>query len=187
MCHSQICCVNAESLEMGFSFLFESWFRVFIRCSLFEQCMLKIKVLTFIFSFDYKHMSGAPRSTSGWDTDNVFQAWAQFTLHSGNDFELSGLGFRFLFKISFQKHKKHVQIIKNPSLCKKLKKGILIEYYKWSAIFHLFCANTKIFWKHMVSCYLPSVYQAKRHKERNNKKRREGEREILLGVFNRRL
>lgn len=67
--------------------------------------MLKIKVPMFIFSFDHKHMSGALRLTSGWDTDNVFHFWAQFTLYSGNDFELSGLGFRFLFKINFQKYK----------------------------------------------------------------------------------
>lgn len=34
--------------------------------------MPKIRVLTTILSFDYKHMSGALKLTSGWDTDYVF-------------------------------------------------------------------------------------------------------------------
>lgn len=38
--------------------------------------MLKIKVLTSIFSSDYKHMSAALNLTLGWDTDYVSRAWA---------------------------------------------------------------------------------------------------------------
>lgn len=42
--------------------------------------MRKIRRLISIFPFDYKHMSGALRSTSGLDAYYVFKAWAQFTL-----------------------------------------------------------------------------------------------------------
>lgn len=54
-----------------------------------------------IFSFDYKHMSVAPSLASGCGGEYVFQAWSQFSLHSGNYFELSGLKFRFQLKINF--------------------------------------------------------------------------------------
>lgn len=69
-----------QSLEMWASFLFKERGLDFIHYFLFEQRVLKIIVLTSIFSFDYKHMSGALKLTFGWDTNYVFQAWAQFTL-----------------------------------------------------------------------------------------------------------
>lgn len=92
MQYVRVCVLNlqydkpTQSLETGFSFLFKSHGLYFIQCFLFEQCMLKIKVLTSIFSFYYKHMSGALRLTSGWDTDSDFQAWAQVTSYSAGNY-----------------------------------------------------------------------------------------------------
>lgn len=61
-----------KSLEMGSSSLFMSRGLEFVQFFLFKQCMLKMKVLTSIFSLDYKHMSGVLRLTCGWETDYVF-------------------------------------------------------------------------------------------------------------------
>lgn len=90
--------------------------------------MPKIKVLTSIFSFDYKHMSAALRLTSGRDTDYVFQAWAQFTLYTGNyllNRLVLSLGSHL--KSTF-KNTKACKTIKNPSRCKDFNRRSQIEH-----------------------------------------------------------
>ena len=72
--------------QMGSSSLFKSHALDSVQYFLFEQHMPEIKVLTSIFSFDYKHMAEALSLTPGWDTNYVFQAWTQLTLLSGNTF-----------------------------------------------------------------------------------------------------
>lgn len=70
MFQSCVCVTNILSLRVvGSSFLLKSQGWDFIQCFLFAQRMLKIKVLTSIFSFDYKHMPAALRLTSGWKTE----------------------------------------------------------------------------------------------------------------------
>lgn len=80
------------------------WFRVYIQHYRFKQCMSKIKVLTSILSFDYKHMVGALRLTPPVGITRLNSPYFQEMI-------LNSLVFtpRFPFKFNFQRIQKDVE------------------------------------------------------------------------------